>query len=197
MSQHRALGAPGRARGVDDEGAVVESDPGRLAELGSLADDRLEVLDTGDDLPRPSPSWATTIRWIGRPAPPPEAIDSSAADEMSTDDPESDEQKGELGDREPGVERHEDGAEPGGREQGLDVGRMVVAQVGDPVADPDASLPERGGERIDPIREGPIGVLAVTEHESRMRARLDGTAAEPAGDTLGPGSRLHRRCPFS
>ena len=85
--------------------------------------------------------------------------------------------EGELGRREPPVERHEHPTERSAGEQRLEQGRIVGAEVRDPVATPHAQVSEGAGETPAPIVELGVGARRV----AAAQCDLVGGEAPPAG----------------
>src|SRR5690606_25659487 len=90
----------------------------------------------------------------------------------------------EFGGGEPVVERYEHRAEQAEGEQRLRVGGVVDAEVGDPVAAPDAEAAEGVGEPVDPLGELGVGEVAAVAGECHLLRCHPGPPPGPGPDAL-------------
>jgi hypothetical protein len=82
----------------------------------------------------------------------------------------------DLGRCEPVVDDHRRRPDPGLGQQGLQGGRMVPSQEGDPAAGADPRLPERTGQAMDTVEKlgpgpGPAPVLEAQRDPDGLRDR--------------------------
>ena len=191
MAEGGALRPPGRARGVDDDGRVVEGDGlvqrGWFACVRSRAGQRLE---------------------LGAERHPPDGGRPVAGDRRGGGGevyrvhqhrrPAVGGDVGELGGGEPPVERHEHPAERRGGEQRVEQRRVVGAQVRDPVTPPDTQVTQGAGQAAAPIVQLGVGAggVAVPHRDpvGDRRRRRAGHEPSPWSRTLPhPPSRRSRQ----
>ena len=180
VREHRALGTAGRARGVHDDAGVVGGD-GLVDRFTGGSVDQLLVAGAHFDVRPDVRAAGQTGDESGRRRRVHQGLGSRVAQLV-----------GDLGSGEAGVERDEDRAERAGREEGLEVRRVVRAQVGDPVAAAQAERAQGLGEAGGALVQLRVADFGVPVDQGGAVGGLAGPACGPRPQSL----VAHRRAPL-